>query len=948
MQTEMAETHQQDQSAVAAVRGGDAERYRELVERHERRVFAVAWSRLGDAALAEEVAQEAFIRAYRRLWLLGDGAKFSGWIATIARRLAINFGLRHRRELNKRERWALENFSEIAPEKSAAENEPLHSPETLRQTLAELPDAHRECLVLFYLEGKSGAEAAAALGISETALRVRLHRARAVLRERLEDKLEGSLEKLRPSKSLIPVIMAGVLASSTAKAATTGGTGAVIAGVLAKSGVGKWLLPLGSLLSFIFVAPMLLATWLMARMELKNFRDQKGFRARLFKSQIKDRVLLVIVCIIIGLIIIPVLGRLVDRGLFSGSKPETVFFLIAGFVLTFLPFSLRLVAINRNPFFLASIGSPLIIGVACMLAGLNLLPPNGVNLFIIGQALLFLPFYRHRPIRMDYNLFLRAAEGLLPVPDVEPAGIARSKADLIAFARFLGTRWLANNYRWSNEGLTLRLPPANFSQWSGWTDTAFNWSLRQRSWICLGWDGSVTGRLGEKDRRSLAKLRQDEIFPKSGCEAQVAATVSVAWNKFDAGDLDGAERALGQVAESDVFMVSPAKGGFGRLRWLMAILLGLFLCVSLGINLPGCRAQLERLNGLKPVNLTEAQVYQFMCEVSTNPNPIIKHTLSGHAGWTQKRFEHDPANALFSCLVLPETNLFTPRGLEAMRDTVAGGEGFAAWKQSPWRVQSVDSSGLPRRALTCGWIAWSDLNLQPSDLRDYLHTNRFKSYSQEHWDYFLTRRSSWSWVKSERHDVLRVDDSGVTQLRLLRDVNSLDLVNREKLIAQIASVQALAVPPSGQPPIHDLKSVRGLFFTPCYPALQDTFFSLAALEILGGLDRIDREACIEGILRRHDGKGFFTSPSSGGYNEYHIDGSAQDTIAAYESLRILGALDRVKDLEKWQFRVNRRHLAKDEVTWRDIEAWVATQRLQKILRDHKANPDAPWRSLLEP
>src|SRR5665213_3579607 len=108
MQTEMTSA-QQDEAAVAAVRGGDAERYRELVERHERRVFAVAWSRLGDAALAEEVTQEAFIRAYRRLWLLGDGAKFAGWVNTIARHIAINFGLRHRRELNKRERWALDH-----------------------------------------------------------------------------------------------------------------------------------------------------------------------------------------------------------------------------------------------------------------------------------------------------------------------------------------------------------------------------------------------------------------------------------------------------------------------------------------------------------------------------------------------------------------------------------------------------------------------------------------------------------------------------------------------------------------------------------------------------------------------------------------------------------------------------------------------------------------------
>jgi len=162
----MTSSAEQDESAVAAVRRGDAERYRELVERHERHVYAVAWSRLGDAALAEEATQEAFIRAYRHLWLLGDGAKFAGWVSIIARRVAINLGLRHRRELNKRKRWALENPEYSTAEKSADETDPLCTPETLRQTLAELPAAHRECLVLFYLEGKSGAEAAAALGIS--------------------------------------------------------------------------------------------------------------------------------------------------------------------------------------------------------------------------------------------------------------------------------------------------------------------------------------------------------------------------------------------------------------------------------------------------------------------------------------------------------------------------------------------------------------------------------------------------------------------------------------------------------------------------------------------------------------------------------------------------------------------------------------------------------------
>ena len=216
------------------------------------------------------------------------------------------------------------------------------------------------------------------------------------------------------------------------------------------------------------------------------------------------------------------------------------------------------------------------------------------------------------------------------------------------------------------------------------------------------------------------------------------------------------------------------------------------------------------------------------------------------------------------------------------------------------------------------------------------------------WKYFLNPCDAWSWVQGQHYDVMRIQDWGLWDLRFLREINSLDLVDRDALIQQIADVQTLSANPPNNPPIHDWRDVRGLFFTPCFPALQDTYRSLAALEILGGLDRIDREQCIRGILRVHHGKGFFDSPSSGSYNEYHIDGNAQDTIAAYESLRILGALDRVKDLDKWQFRPSRAGVAKGEITWRDIEAWVCQQRLEKILREHRANPSAPYRSLLEP
>jgi len=196
---------------------------------------------------------------------------------------------------------------------------------------------------------------------------------------------------------------------------------------------------------------------------------------------------------------------------------------------------------------------------------------------------------------------------------------------------------------------------------------------------------------------------------------------------------------------------------------------------------------------------------------------------------------------------------------------------------------------------------------------------------------------------------MRLTTYGRIELQWLRDVHGLDLIDREPLIRHIASVQVVSGTPSpGQPPIHDWKDVRGLFFTPGWPALQDTYYSLSALEILGGLDKIDREACIAGILRRHQGKGYFTSPDSGGYNEYKIEGDARDTIAAYESLRILGALDRVNDLDRWQFRTDRRHLPAGQVTWDEIEAWVAQQRLDRAVQQHRQDPGAPWLSLLEP
>jgi RNA polymerase sigma factor (sigma-70 family) len=573
-------TAQQDESAVAAVRGGDAERYRELVERHERRVFAVAWSRLGDAALAEEATQEAFIRAYRRLWLLGDGAKFSGWVNTIARRVAINFGLRHRRELNKRERWAIEISNDPAGENSAHETDPQHTPETLRQTLAELPTAHRECLVLFYLEGKSGADAAAALGISESALRVRLHRARAAMRERLEEKLEGSLSSLRPAKTLVPVVMAAVFASSSAKAATAGSVGAAVTGALFKLGFLKWL---ASALLNLFLLPAFALNWLFMRLDLRNFRDRDGFRARLFRQ---NTWLIILVMVLFGACFwfLQWLFKTVDsRGMVAPAY--TAMSIVASILLLLSLRMARRLRVIWNRYFACMVAVNLMAGIFILAVGLGWMPITWIGFFVLIQAVMQMVFYAERPLRTDYNLFLRAAEQILPggqaTSTSQSGQIPATGTDRFRFARFLGKRWLVSNFRRSNDSLILQLTPVKATFQSLSWNLAYLVFRRKSSSLALRADGTALATLAPADLKILDRIYPGRRLEAQSLEACVTTAVTLAWQQFRAGDLEAAERTLGQVLDSEIFFRPVKKSMSTQLQRALVIGVAGFVAIQM-------------------------------------------------------------------------------------------------------------------------------------------------------------------------------------------------------------------------------------------------------------------------------------------------------------------------------------------------------------------------------
>jgi RNA polymerase sigma-70 factor (ECF subfamily) len=158
----------------------------ELFERLGDGVYTLAVRMLGDRHLAEDVVQETFLRALRKLhtWR-GDGS-IDGWIYRIGYRQAIAQA-RRRRDLPTAPDELPDAIAvEAGPERQALTRELAAR---IDAALAELTMPLRAAFVLRDVEGLSTAAVAEALGISESATKMRLKRARVALRTRLEDYL---------------------------------------------------------------------------------------------------------------------------------------------------------------------------------------------------------------------------------------------------------------------------------------------------------------------------------------------------------------------------------------------------------------------------------------------------------------------------------------------------------------------------------------------------------------------------------------------------------------------------------------------------------------------------------------------------------------------------------------------------------------------------------------
>ncbi|ABC83501.1 sigma-24 (FecI-like) [Anaeromyxobacter dehalogenans 2CP-C] len=176
-----------DHDAVERTLAGDTDAFASVVRRYAGGLVGTCSRMVGDARLGEELAQEALARAYTRLASFRGDCRFRHWLY----RIAVN-GCRDWLKAGARAERASdlsgdELVSAVDPERDAAARQAVLA---LQSALAALPAKYREAFTLFHVENLPYEEIEAATGVRVNALKVRVHRARIMLRERLGDLLD--------------------------------------------------------------------------------------------------------------------------------------------------------------------------------------------------------------------------------------------------------------------------------------------------------------------------------------------------------------------------------------------------------------------------------------------------------------------------------------------------------------------------------------------------------------------------------------------------------------------------------------------------------------------------------------------------------------------------------------------------------------------------------------
>jgi RNA polymerase sigma-70 factor (ECF subfamily) len=190
---------EQDAERIRRILAGEKHLFHELIRPCERSIYFLLYSLLRNESDAEDAAQETVIKVYRNLHLFRGDSQFRTWVLSIAR----NEGLGRLRKTETRREDSLDALMDgeagdftpaVLTSWREVPSEALERVELgalLRKAIEGLPEIYRNVVLLRDIEEMDVRETATALGIAEGAVKVRLHRARALLQRELAPKLKG-------------------------------------------------------------------------------------------------------------------------------------------------------------------------------------------------------------------------------------------------------------------------------------------------------------------------------------------------------------------------------------------------------------------------------------------------------------------------------------------------------------------------------------------------------------------------------------------------------------------------------------------------------------------------------------------------------------------------------------------------------------------------------------
>lgn len=259
------------QHELPAAARGDQHAYGRIVRACQNTVTAIALAITRDVTASEDIAQEAFLKAWQQLDRLSNAASFLPWLRQITRNLARDHlrANRNRALTGERAEIAIGMAADPSPtpgqrllqteEESAAE-----------EIISALPEDSRETLLLYYREGQSSQQVAILLGLSDAAVRKRLSRARSSVREDMLRRF-GEFASASAPGAAFASSMLGVLAMTAPPAAGASvlGTGSVLTGqgVLKLLGAAAGAIAIGLMVGIGSI-------WLSIRRQLRDPLDQ--------------------------------------------------------------------------------------------------------------------------------------------------------------------------------------------------------------------------------------------------------------------------------------------------------------------------------------------------------------------------------------------------------------------------------------------------------------------------------------------------------------------------------------------------------------------------------------------------------------------------------------------------------------------------------------------------